>query len=84
MNKDRRKALRDIQDQLDNIPSFDDLKGELQDVLDAEQEAYDNMPESLQNGDNGQRMQAALECIQAAIDALDSFELPSVEDAIDG
>lgn len=42
MNNQRRKRLSKINDQLET------LKEQLQlDIIDAEQEAYDNMPESL-------------------------------------
>ena len=42
MNKDRRKQLEDVRDSLDEIISS------LNDIKDEEQDAYDNMPESLQ------------------------------------
>lgn len=51
-----------------------DVHSELQEVRDAEQEKFDNMPESLQDSDRGQRMQ---ECI----DALDAAE-SSMQDCI--
>lgn len=50
MNKDRRKQLEDVRDSLDEIISS------LNDIKDEEQDAYDNMPESLQSSDKGSRM----------------------------
>lgn len=47
MNKDRRKQLEDVKDSLDEIIAS------LNDIKDEEQDAYDNMPESLQSSDNG-------------------------------
>lgn len=41
MNKDRRKQLEDVKDSLDEIIAS------LNDIKDEEQDAYDNMPESL-------------------------------------
>ena len=40
----------------------------------AEQEAFDNMPESLQDGERGQKAQDGLDLLQEAIEALESTE----------
>lgn len=56
MNKDRRKQLEDVKDSLDEIIAS------LNDIKDEEQDAYDNMPESLQSSDNGSRMTDAHRC----------------------
>jgi hypothetical protein len=67
--------------------TLDDIRGELHTQLerieserDAEQDKFDNMPESLQGGDKGQAMEEgistldeAIEGVQAAIDALDNI-----------
>ena len=42
MNKDRRERIQNIIDQLT------DLETEIEKIQDEEQEAYDNLPESLQ------------------------------------
>ena len=62
MNKERRKAIRRT---ISNIESV------LQDILSDEQEAYDNMPESLQESENGLIPSEAQENLEAAIDALE-------------
>lgn len=36
------------------------LKGELEAILDEEQEAFENLPESFQNSERGEQMQAAI------------------------
>lgn len=69
MNATRRKALAKLANEMEMEP-FADLMSEVQTLLDEEQEAYDNMPESLQDGDRGQAAQAAIEQMQAAVDAL--------------
>lgn len=68
MNKDRRKRIQDIKDQLV------DLQTEIEEIKDEEQEAYDNLPESLQDGEKGEKM----------TDAVDNLDLAysSLEDAI--
>ncbi len=66
MNNQRRKRLSKINDQLET------LKEQLQlDIIDAEQEAYDNMPESLQYSEKGDRME---EIISTLMDAVSNIE----------
>lgn len=48
MNDERRKLLSKIAEQLSAI------QGALQSIHDDEEEAFNNMPESLQQGDKGQ------------------------------
>ena len=50
MNKERRKRLQEVIDQLEN------LKEEVSFICEEEQEAYDNMPESLQDADRGSQI----------------------------
>lgn len=69
MNKARRKAIEKISDKLE------ELQAELQMLKDEEEEAYDNLPESLQEGEKGDAMQEAIEYLENA----DSF----IEDAKD-
>ena len=69
MNKARRKAIEKISEQLE------ELQAELQELRDAEEEAYDNLPESLQEGEKGDAMQEAIDNMESA----DS----SIQDAID-
>lgn len=53
MNKARRKKLGEIIDQLEN------LREDLDAVASEEREAYDNLPESLQESDRGCAMEEA-------------------------
>lgn len=64
MNKERRKKIEVIKD------SFLDLQEDLQAVLDEEQEAYDNLPESLQESEKGERMSSSIENIDSAMSSL--------------
>lgn len=50
MNKERRNRLQKVIDQLE------ELKEEVSSICEEEQEAYDNMPESLQDGERGSKM----------------------------
>ena len=51
MNKNRRKAIGDIYDKLIDIQS------DLECIRDEEQEAFDNLPESIQYSERGERME---------------------------
>ncbi len=58
MNRDRRKKIQKAIDLLD-------------DVLVDEQEAYDNMPENLQDSDKGDTMQTGIDNLQDGKDLLE-------------
>lgn len=62
MNKERRKRI------IDAIQKIESL---VQNILDDEQEAYENMPESLQCSNNGLASEDAQENLEAAIEALE-------------
>jgi hypothetical protein len=71
MNQERRKLISA------QISALQDVEYALTDVAETEQEAFDNMPEGLQNSARGEAMQEALnqleeamECIRSACDAL--------------
>ena len=58
MNRIRRKSLRTILGQMDELSTvLETVKEALQDVLNEEQEAYDNLPEGLQDAEREQQMQ---------------------------
>lgn len=63
MNNTRRKAIQNIIDKLD------DLMQEIEALQEEEQEALDNMPESLQESERGQAMQEAVENLEYAASA---------------
>ena len=65
MNKERRKELEAI----DALIAA--AKERLEMVRDAEQEAFDNLPESLQNGERGQAMAEAIENLDNTISSLE-------------
>lgn len=63
MNNNRRKQIDDILEQLNP------LLLEIESVKDEEQEAYDNLPESMQNGDKGEKMSDAVNNLEYAFDS---------------
>lgn len=62
MNKDRRKAIGDIYDKLIDIQS------DLEYIRDEEQEAFDNLPESIQYSERGERMEEYISSLEEALD----------------
>jgi len=75
MNKDRRAKLELIRE------SLDALMVELEMLRDEEQEYYDNMPESFQNGDKGEAADTAIYALSSAYDDVSSA-IENVEGAI--
>ncbi len=86
MNKERRKELNVQWEKLEALKNAvaalqaeaEGIKSALEDIHSAEQEAFDNMPEGLQQGERGQASEQAIENIQTAIDALDSWDFASI------
>jgi len=75
MNNDRRKALDELYKRLEliqlaveNITDADEVHDLLEAVRDEESEARENMPESLQEGEQGQRSQEAIDNLDTAVD----------------
>lgn len=68
MNKERRAKLVDLRERLTAI------KAELEEVKGGEQDALDNMPESLQDGERGQQMSGNVEIMDDVIDYLDQSD----------
>ena len=64
MNNKRRKALANLITQLGECTSY------LQGILDEEQDAFDNIPESLQDSDKGNRIEDAIDTMQNACDQI--------------
>ena len=74
MNNTRRKRLTDIQDR------FRDLMSDLESIRDEEDEAYTNMPESLQLSDKGDDMAEAIDNMDEAISLIEDI-ISYIDDA---
>ena len=68
MNKARRNRIADVQTQLEA------LKQDIDAILSEEQEAFDNMPESLQESERGQAMQEAIDALESAIGSCEELD----------
>jgi predicted nucleic acid-binding Zn-ribbon protein len=67
MNKERREALMDVAD------TIEEAIDQIQDVIDDEQDAIDRLPESLQESERGAVMYEAVGDMEGLIDKLNVF-----------
>lgn len=74
MNRNRRKRLTEIGVRIE------DLKADIEVLMAEEQEAFDNMPESLQQSCKGEAMEAVVELLDDALSDLDTV-LAGLEEA---
>lgn len=65
MNNTRRKTIRNIR------LSLEDIMVTLESTRDDEQDAFDNLPESLQESERGERMQECIDYLDEAIGSLE-------------
>lgn len=68
MNKNRKMRLQKA------ISEFAHAKDEIEAILNEEQEAFDNLPESLQESERGDEMQEYIDHLTEAMDALNEAE----------
>lgn len=68
MNNERRKEIKKL------IDRCIELKNDVELIRDEEQEYFDNMPESIQGGDKGERAQTAVDALEAAIGMAEDIE----------
>lgn len=61
MNKDRRQRIQKLSKQLAEISAA------LEDLRDEEQDAFDGMPENLQQSERGETMEAAISVLDETI-----------------
>jgi chromosome segregation ATPase len=73
MNQDRRAKIEAAVEELRNAFSTRQERHDtLQSLRDEEQEAFDNLPEGLQQADRGQSMEAIASALDDAVDTLSS------------
>lgn len=79
MNNDRRKAIDKVLTQLyDLAPLIEFALGELEGIRDEEQDAYDNMPEGLQQSERGQASEQAISELEDAISTLQDWDVDTI------
>ena len=75
MNKQRRKEIAKAIDLIEQAREI------LEAVQEEEQEAFDNMPESIQNTERGETMEKYISTIEDFLDNLDTDNLQEIVDA---
>lgn len=81
MNANRRKQIGKCFKRLEEIEGMiGEVLEMIADVKDEEEEAYDNLPESLQESGRGQAMYDAIDALDSAYEALEDFDISSVTD----
>ena len=66
MNNDRRKRLNEVKERITAILCT------IEEIRDEEETAYENLPESLQESERGEKMYEAVEGLQDLYDNLES------------
>ena len=74
MNKVRREELSRVVDLLDQARDL------LETIRDEEQEAFDNLPESIQCSERGEAMENCISTMEEMLDYLDTGELQEIVD----
>jgi len=74
MNNKRRKQIEAIQIRIGAlVTEAECIRANLEEIRDAEQDYLDNMPESLSDGEKGEKAQAAIDALEQVIDYLDNL-----------
>lgn len=85
MNAKRRNAIDSVINEL--IEKFEGIKSEaidqLSEIMDEEQEAYDNLPEALQDSERGENMQNCIDALDSFISDLEDMEIEGTDDLLE-
>jgi F0F1-type ATP synthase membrane subunit b/b' len=83
MNKNRRDRLSKLADLISEFAGkLEDAVSEAESLRDEEQEAFDAMPESLQQTDRGQASEAAISAIEELVSSLETAR-DSLQEGVD-
>lgn len=84
MNNARRKEIQKLSTDLADLQGkIQDIANQLESIKDEEQEYYENMPESLQGGDKGDRAQEAVSSMEDALAMLEDFDIDEITNLLD-
>lgn len=74
MNKQRRAEIARIRQRLEEANGvLEELWGDIEAVRDEEQESFDNLPESIQGSERGQKAEEAISSLDTAYDDLEQI-----------
>ena len=84
MNKTDRKAVSALLEQLQDLRSKCEAIGEqITELAEAEREKFDNMPEGLQEGERGQKIDEAATLLEEAACAAQDSDLTNAIDSLE-
>lgn len=84
MNKQQRKELEKIQDRISELQTeIQNVKCDLEEICDEEEEKKDNLPEPFQYGEMGDKMQEGIDQLEYLMDELDQAD-STLQDVYDG
>lgn len=84
MNKVRRKELAAIVEKLEELDALrEEIKERLGAVIDEEQEAFDNLPDSLKVSERGEQIEDNIYAINGALVDLEDLEDFDIDNIID-
>lgn len=76
MNNIRRKSLNEIKDKID------DLRIDLEQLLEEEQDYLDNIPENMQSGERYEKAEDAVSALEEAVSSLEEA-VDSIDTAVE-
>lgn len=77
MNKQRRKALEKI------IGKLEELKEEIETIQEEEQEAYDNIPESLNDTDRANQMYENIDALEEVASNIQDYGIDALQEILE-
>lgn len=77
MNKKRRKALEEI------IGKLEELKEEIEAIQEEEQEAYDNIPESLNDTDRANQMYENIDALEEVASNIQDYGIDALQEILE-
>lgn len=84
MNNDRRKRIEAVRSEIEKL---DEQRQRIYDMIDEiageESDAFDNLPESLQDADKGQAMEAARDALYEARDFFENMDMSEANGYLD-
>ena len=84
MNAERRKEIEKARNMIGlAFSQLEEARSLIDDLISEEQEYFDNMSESFQEGEKGEKATAAIDALQSAHDEIDGFDFDSIFDSLD-
>lgn len=83
MNKARRKDLAQVVRMLEELDALrEEIRERLASVQEEEEEAFDNLPESLQESERGEQMKEYIYTMEEVTGELDLFDVEDLADQL--